>query len=147
MKEATVGNWMTVEPLAVTPNETLLVAHERMQVANIRHLPVIDDWVSRRVIGLMTLGQIRQAELEVAAMYRGSEIRPLVSQSKTVGELLTAVPITIAPDEPLAEAARLMLAHKLTALPVTDDDNQLLGIITESDIFGYLIETQTPERS
>ena len=60
--------------------------------------------------------------------------------------VLTAVPITIAPDEPLAEAARLMLAHKLTALPVTDDDNQLLGIITESDIFGYLIEMQTPPR-
>ncbi|MCA9965051.1 MAG: CBS domain-containing protein, partial [Anaerolineales bacterium] len=36
--------------------------------------------------------------------------------------------------------------HKLTALPVTDDDNQLLGIITESDIFGYLIEMQTPPR-
>lgn len=145
MKEATVGNWMTVEPLAVTPSETLLAAHERMRKAHIRHLPVIDAWSSRQVIGLLTLGQIRQAELEVAAMYGGSELRPLVSQSKTVGELLTAVPITIAPDEPLAEAARLLLAHKLTALPVTNDDNQLLGIITESDIFGYLIEMQTPQ--
>ena len=75
MKEATVGNWMTVEPLAVTPNETLLAAHERMQEAGIRHLPVIEDWASRRVIGLMTLGAIRQAELEVAALYRGSQLR------------------------------------------------------------------------
>lgn len=146
MKEATVGNWMTIEPIAVTPGETLLVAHERMQEAHIRHLPVVADWESRRVLGLITLGQIRQAELEVAAMYRESEIRPLVSQSKTVGEMLVPELIAVVGDDPLAEAARLMLAHKLTALPVVDDDDQLLGIITESDIFGYLIEMQTPER-
>jgi CBS domain-containing protein len=51
--------------------------------------------------------------------------------------------ITIGPDRPAREGARLMLDHKIGALPVLDD-GRLIGIITETDIVRAFVRKTTP---
>ena len=50
-----------------------------------------------------------------------------------VSELMTRDPVSIGPDAPLKDAARAMTAHKISGLPVVDDDGSVVGILTEAD--------------
>jgi CBS domain-containing protein len=49
----------------------------------------------------------------------------------------------ISPDAAILDAAQMMLDHKVSGLPVVDDHDNLVGIITESDIFRMLVKTRT----
>jgi acetoin utilization protein AcuB len=51
----------------------------------------------------------------------------------TVGKVMTRSVIIVRPDEDARDAARLMLEHKIGALPVLDGDH-LVGILTETDL-------------
>ena len=53
---------------------------------------------------------------------------------------MTHNPYAVRPDTPVWEAARIMLDHKVAGLPVVDQDNRPVGIITESDMFQMLID-------
>jgi CBS domain-containing protein len=52
---------------------------------------------------------------------------------------MTADPLTIGPEATIGEAAQLMLDHKVSGLPVIEDDGRVVGIITESDIFRLVV--------
>ena len=56
-----------------------------------------------------------------------------------VSELMTQDVITVGPDTPVEEAARIMADHKIGGLPVMED-GRLVGIITETDVFTVLLE-------
>jgi CBS domain-containing protein len=49
-------------------------------------------------------------------------------------DLMTSPVVTVRPDTPAKEAARLLATHGYTALPVVDDDDTLRGIVTEADL-------------
>jgi acetoin utilization protein AcuB len=56
-----------------------------------------------------------------------------------VGSCMTPNPLTIGPGDSIAEAARVMRNHKIGGLPVIAD-NQLVGIVTDTDLLDFLIE-------
>jgi acetoin utilization protein AcuB len=58
---------------------------------------------------------------------------------------MTPQPITISPEATLAEAAQVMLKHKISGLPVVDKQENLVGIITESDIFRLVVRAWNQE--
>jgi CBS domain-containing protein len=49
------------------------------------------------------------------------------------GEVMTTGAATVRPDAPLAEAARLMIQHQISGLPVVDAHDRLVGLVTEND--------------
>jgi predicted transcriptional regulator len=51
-----------------------------------------------------------------------------------VGDFMTAQVVTIHPDSPVRDAARLMLERKISGLPVVDATDQVIGIVTEHDL-------------
>lgn len=53
---------------------------------------------------------------------------------KTASEIMTATPITVSPDTPIKEVARLMCEKKISGLPVVDGEGNLQGVVTESDL-------------
>jgi acetoin utilization protein AcuB len=52
---------------------------------------------------------------------------------------MTRNPTTISPEATLGEAARTMLEHRISGIPVVDADQRVIGIITESDIFSMVV--------
>ena len=50
-----------------------------------------------------------------------------------VGDVMTTGAATARPDAPLAEAARIMVEHRISGLPVVDASGRLVGVITEGD--------------
>jgi acetoin utilization protein AcuB len=127
-----VRDWMTPHPITIDPKTTLPDAHRLMKDSHIRRLPVVDR---SRLVGIVTLGDVREAQPSAATTLSIYELNYLLSKL-TVERLMTREPITVAPDATIAEAARLMLQHKIGGLPVVEPvGNKLVGIITESDIF------------
>jgi len=137
MKNMMVKDWMTKRVITVAPETSLPDAHRLMKINHIRRLPVVDK--KGRILGIVTLGDIREASPSDATTLSVWELHYLLSKL-TVGKIMTPNPITVKPDSTIRQAAQLMLEHKIGGLPVVDDDNKVVGIITESDIFRLLVE-------
>lgn len=118
-----VRNFMS-SPVITLPSTTRAIdALELMQAKKIRRIPVLEDG---RLSGILTLGDL-QAVL-------GLQEHSVRRASTLLGDLMTRGVHTVAPDDPLERAVRVMLDHEVSGLPVVDVD-AVVGIITESDIF------------
>ena len=137
MKQELVKNWMTRDIVSITPDTTLPEAHRLMMEKRIRRLPVVDQG---RLVGIVTLGDVRGAEPSDATSLSIWELNYLLSQLR-VKEIMTRNPITVSENATIARAAQMMLEHKISGLPVVDDAGNLVGIITESDIFRLVVQS------
>jgi acetoin utilization protein AcuB len=136
MKKELVQDWMTTDVITITPDMTLPEAHQLMTNEEIRRLPVVDK--NGRLVGIVSIGDVRSAEPSPATSLSIWELNYLLS-TLTIGKVMTASPYTITPDATLAEAARMMLEHRVSGLPVVDEEHHVIGIITESDIFAMVV--------
>lgn len=123
-----VRDLMTAKPITVDPDTPMLQARQQMAEQRIRHLVVVDD---ARVVGIVTDRDIRLNLPSPATSLSVWELNYLLSQL-TVGGVMSAAVIVVDPDRPIAEAARIMIDHKIGALPVMQE-GRLVGIVTESD--------------
>ncbi len=135
MTTQTVSVWMTPNPVTVTPETTLPEAHRLMKERRIRRLPVMDG---DKLVGIVTWGDIREASPSDATSLDIYELYTLLAKL-SVREIMTRSPITVRPTTSIAQAAQLMLEHKIGGLPVVNRHGRLIGIITESDIFRVLV--------
>jgi CBS domain-containing protein len=138
MNKNLVGDWMTSDPVTITSKTKLPDAHKLMVERRIRRLPVVDNG---KLVGIVTLGDVREAEPSDATSLSIYELNYLLAQL-TVERIMTRHPITVTPETPLRVAAQIMLTQKIGGLPVVSQE-RLVGIITESDIFRVLVQELT----
>lgn len=141
MKLDMVRDWMTPVPVIITSDTTLPEAHRLMMAHSIRRLPVVDGG---RLVGIVTLGDVRGAEPSGATALSIWEVNYLLNRLK-VEEIMTPLPFTISVDATLGEAAQMMLGCKVGGLPVVSAAGELVGIITESDIFRMVVRNWLSE--
>ena len=134
MNTEPVRSWMTEKIITITPQTTLPEAQRIMFEHKIRRLPVLK---SEKLVGIVTLGDIREAKPSDATTLSIYELNYLMDRL-TARDFMTPNPITVSPDAPIGEAARLMVEHKVGALPVVDQ-GKLVGIITETDFCYWLM--------
>lgn len=137
LNNVTVENWMTSPVITISPETPVTVADRFMQEKNVRRLVVVKG---DEVLGLVTKGDIREAKPSDATTLSIWELNYLVAQL-TVDRVMTRKLFVVHPDDSISSAARLMLEHKISGLPVVDDAGKLVGIITESDMFRMLINS------
>lgn len=138
-----VRMWMTQEIVSVPPDMPILEARDVMKQHLVRRVPVLDG---DKLVGIVTQGDVQEAGPSGATSLSIWELNYLLARI-TVEEVMTPANklITVSPDEAIEHAALLMREHRVAGLPVVQDD-QLVGIITESDIFDILIETTGARR-
>lgn len=95
----------------------------------VHHLPVVDK---TKVVGMLSSADLLKIVCFVPKHVRSAE--EYLDQHINVATLMRHPVISVLPRQSVEEAARLMAAHGIHALPVTDSDDNLLGIITTSDI-------------
>ena len=115
----TVADLMTTVVAAFSPDDSLLEADVGMRLGQIRHLPVTDG--EHRVIGILSSHDVL------------GHLKAGLSRPVRVAEVMTKKVITAHPAMPAHEAARLLLEHRIGALPVVDAAGVLVGIVTEGD--------------
>lgn len=129
-----VRDVMTANPTTIAPTASLLEALDRMKALRIRHLPVVRG---SRLVGLVTWTDLMRAALPPAAG-DGAARRVELPQHLKVSDVMVRDLHTTTPDAPVEEAAALLRKHKIGCLLVLQRD-QLVGIVTESDLFDALV--------
>ena len=136
MKKDLVQEWMSTDVITISSDTSLPEAHQIMTAEEIRRLPVVDK--DGKLVGIITIGDIRSANPSSATSLSVWEMNYLLSNLK-IEKIMTRNPRTIRVDATIGEAARTMLEYRVSGLPVVDDDHQVVGIITESDIFSMVV--------
>ncbi|MCU0496539.1 MAG: CBS domain-containing protein [Anaerolineae bacterium] len=133
----TVKEWMTSPVITVTPDTTLSAAHQLMKDKNVRRLMVVEN---EKLVGVITKGDVREASPSDATSLSIWELNYLWAQL-TVEKVMTRQILKVNSHDPISKVARLMLENKVSGLPVMDENDRLVGVITESDIFRMLVIT------
>lgn len=139
MKTMLVRDWMSASPVTIDAMKSVPEAQKLMKAQRIRRLPVVSRG---RLVGIVTQGDIRGAEPSEASTLSIFETHYLLAKL-TIEKIMTWEPVTISPAATIRQAAQLMLEHKIGGLPVVDNE-KLVGIITESDIFRVLVQETAP---
>lgn len=131
-----VRETMTRNPITIKPETTVPDASRVMRERKVRRLPVLD--AQGRLVGIVSQNDLRHVAPSPATTLAVWEISELVAKI-TVAQIMTREVVTVSGDTPLEEAARLMADHRISGLPVMED-NKIAGIITETDIFKSFLE-------
>lgn len=132
-----VRDLMTPDPETVSPELSLADLANLMDERAIRHAPVVDR--GGDVVGVVSHRDLVQGALRSRQADTSDQRGAL--QPLTVKDIMTYGPQTVDPEEPLAEAAEMMLENKIGCLLVLDND-RLVGIMTESDFVRYVAEAE-----
>ncbi|HEX2908639.1 MAG TPA: CBS domain-containing protein [Phototrophicaceae bacterium] len=139
LENVMVNEWMTTPVISVTPATAISTAHQMMKEKGIRRVPVVED---EHLVGIVTIGDVREASPSDATTLSIWELNYLWAQL-TIERVMTRKVVTVRPDVCILDAAQLMLDHKVSGLPVVDEQGKLVGILTESDIFRMLVKSRT----
>lgn len=115
-----VSQYMTRSVITITPKMPFRQAFDLIHSRGFHHLPIVEN---DRVVGV-----IAKSDLLLAAANFGSAEVP-------VDEVMRGTPVCVTENAQLKYAVRLLLNHHIGCLPVLNARKQLVGIITETDIF------------
>ena len=112
-------------------------AFSLMKENNIRRLPIVEKG---KVTGIITLSDLNQAAPSSATTLSIHELNYLLAKTK-IKDVVSKKQkvITIEPNKYIETAAKVMRKHRISGLPVVEN-NQLVGIVTETDIFDAFID-------
>ncbi len=117
----TVEDFMSTAVITLKEGDELSGAQLEMQLADIRHLPVVDK--KGHVVGIVSDRDILKHLDKLADPSKPTPVAVIMSRRVR----------TVTPATPAADAASLMVAHKISCLPVVGESEQIVGIITETD--------------
>ncbi len=130
-----VRKWMSKNPIVIDEGASLSEAINLLKQHKIRRLPVLRKG---KLIGIISDRDLKEASPSKVTSLDIWELHYLMSKIK-VKTIMTKNPITVSPETTLERAAILMFDNKIGGLPVIDKDNNLIGILTEQDVFKALI--------
>ena len=130
-----VENWMNPNVITVDADDSMLDATKILKEHNIRHLPVVEKG---KLVGVITDRDLKRASPSDATTLEAHELLYLIATIK-VREIMTKNPITVPYNYTIEEAAELLLQAKISGMPVVDKDGDVIGTITQTDLFKVLI--------
>jgi len=122
--EPKVAELMRKNPLTANPKDSIRDVSERMVRGNVDHVPVVDE--QDRLVGIVTTWDIAKA---------------VAINARTLEEIMTRRVIVAKPQETVDIVAKRMEQYDITGLPVVDEENRVLGLITSADL-SRLLKTQ-----
>ena len=120
-----VVDLMTTDVIRVAPETGIKEAARLMFRHRVSGLPVVDG--DGFLAGIITEADFLRVEV---AQHESNRPTPV----ETVGDIMSSGVVTIPADAPVTEAARIMVVQDVKRLPVVDDENRMLGIISRLDI-------------
>ena len=130
-----VANWMSARLVKINPDASLGEAVQLTEDYRVSRVVVVDN---DKLVGILTNRDMRSAMPSEVMPPPPEEIQRLQTEIK-VRDIMTPNPYTVHMHETLEEAALTMLQRKVGGLPVMDDDNNVVAVITQSDVFRALI--------
>lgn len=150
MHRTPVKEVMQRSVITIDPDAAATDAAQLMEDFNIRRLPVTDE--NECLVGIVTDTDVLEAET-ARSVLGAYERRGTDETWLTVADIMTHEVITIPADAVLGELARTFMEHKISGLPVVEEDaahcnrQRVVGIITETDIFRLIADAWSAENN
>ena len=120
----TCAEIMTPEPKCHEPNETVDVVANTMKENDIGPIPIIDSSDSKRLVGIVT---DRDLAMRVVAEDKDAK-------TTKVKDVMTTDPMCCRPQDSIEKAMEMMEKSQIRRIPIVDDNQCLVGIISQADI-------------
>jgi len=130
-----VKNWMSKNVITVDINDSMEDAMKNLKEHDIRMLPVMKKG---KLVGIVTDRDLKKASASDATTLEIHELLYLLTKIK-VKDIMTKDVITVPPDYTVEETAQVLEKNRISGVPVVDADGQLVGTITQTDLFRVLI--------
>ena len=132
-----IRDWMSDDVITATGETSMLKVSRQMKEFGIRRIPIVDE--NHKVLGIVSDRDIKDASPSKATTLDVHELYYLLSEIRA-RDIMTANPVCVYHNDSIEQVALLMQEKRLTGLPVINDDDILVGMITEHDIFKVLVE-------
>jgi CBS domain-containing protein len=132
-----VEDRMTRDVRTLQRNDKLSIAEELMKVGRFRHVVVVEKG---EVVGIISQRDLFYGALAWSTGL-GTTAHEKALEAMPVKQVMHCDVVTVAPETPLADAARIMLEKKLGCLPVVGAEG-LVGILTEGDFLSMLTDAE-----
>ena len=116
-----VRDVMTARPRAVTADTPVTQVAELMESEDVGAIPVLD--------GEQLTAIVTDRDIVLRAVAKGKDPRGM-----PVREVFSTEVITVTPDQDLSDALQVMATNQVRRLPVVDDDNRLVGVVSQADV-------------
>jgi CBS domain-containing protein len=126
---------MKTKVIRISADDTLWTVKEIMELAHVRHLPVVHQG---ELVGVVSQRDLLRASLS-NVMGLPADEQKLFLDGVKIGDVMSEEPVWIAPDASIREAARIMAERKIGCLPVIEA-GVLIGIVTETDVLRCFAE-------
>lgn len=149
-----VRDVMSADVVAISADEPVATAADRMAELDVSALPVVDG--DGRLVGLLRDDDLIVSEARVhaprflnilgATIPFPGEMKHLEAElhkvaGATAGELMQREPATTSPDASLEDVATLMHETGVRHIPVVDDKRHVIGVVTRGDIVRFIART------
>ena len=124
---------MSRKVISISADDSLDIVKEIMDLGSVRHLPVVRKG---KLVGVVSQRDLLRASLSNVMGLPADEQHRFL-KGVAISEVMSTPAISIAPDAGVKEAARLMAQHKIGCLTVLKGGEQLVGIVTETDVLDY----------
>ena len=131
-----VKNWMTKDPITITPDTLAVEAQKIMKENRIRRLPVVEKG---KLVGIVTLRNLIEAAPSPATTLSIHELNYLILKIK-VKDLMKKKVYTVSPEDSIMDAIHWGTQYDIGAFPVVEEGGKLVGIITETQISRAMVQ-------
>ncbi|WP_456385179.1 CBS and ACT domain-containing protein [Desulfolithobacter sp.] len=133
-----IKDWMTTAILTVDINTSVMRATRIMKENNIRRLPVMSHG---KLVGVVTDRDLKEASPSTTSEVDLHEMYYLLSEMK-IKDVMTDKCISLRDDDTLEKAALVMLKEKISGIMILDNEGNLVGLLSETDILrGFIHAT------
>jgi CBS domain-containing protein len=132
MGSTRVRDIMPRKMVTISESDTLSTVEDIMTLGHVRHMPVVR---AGKLVGVVSERDLLRASLSTLSEF-GTEQRRAFLQVVEITRVMSSPAITISPESSVEEAALTMAERKIGCLPVVDED-ELVGIITETDVLRF----------
>ena len=137
-----VKRWMSKQVISIDSNDSMNDAMDLLKEHDIKMLPVMEKG---KLVGIVTDRDLKKASASDATSLDIHELLYLISKIK-IKEIMTKNPITVPEDYTVEETAEVLLKHKISGVPVVDPYGDIVGTITQNDVFRIIISLTGVER-
>jgi CBS domain-containing protein len=130
-----VADVMTADPVTLRPNDTIGQAEDIMDERGFRQIPIVSG---KELVGILTDRDIRS--FVSGKLFGASDERERTMNTKIAG-VMTTKPISVDPEDELADVIELLIDSKVGGVPVVDEEQGLVGIVTYVDVLKKFLES------
>ena len=131
-----IKKMMTTRLITVSPTDTVGRLSEIFAKLPIHHVLVVEE---DKRIGVVSDRDVLR-NISPFVNTKAEEAKDTFTLSRQAKQIMSKKPVTIRVDRPVREAGKLMLETKVSLLPVVDENEQLIGVLSWKDVMRFIVE-------